>query len=1096
MASGSPAREVFEACLAVSVDDRDEVLRRNCGGDPELERQVRRLLEAHDRAQSAGLEGTCWSQPAPPTQIGPYRLIRVVGEGGMGVVYEAEQLQPVRRRVALKLIRSGFNSSRIAARFESERQLLALMDHPNIARILDAGTTADGRPYFVMELVEGIPLKAFCDRHRLTVKRRLELFISLCRAVQHAHQKGVIHRDLKPSNVLVGLQDGQPHLKIIDFGIAKALAPELADTRSHTRDGAVLGTPAYMSPEQAVTGALDIDTRSDLYSLGVMLYELLAGGPPLDPESVGLHAFLLRLADPHLEFPPPSARLQGPEGERAAWLCQTSAATLKNELAGDLDWVVMKAVSKERDRRYATAEALGLELQRFLDNEPILARPPSFSYRAGKVLRRHRPLMGAAAVAAVALTVGVAGVVTGLIQADQGRKEAEQQAVKAMAAETEANIRLRSALLAQARTLSRTRVPGQRFESLELLVQAASLQPGEDLQDEAFSVLPLTDVRPRLRWSKPGSDATTLAFDGDLARYGLALRGGGIEIRRSGTQELLHTIPALGGEVWGLRFSRDARFLAAKYDPSPGGGEAALRVWDTASWELKHELPGSVTGVAFAFSPDGETLFRVSGASRLTALDLGAGGTRFTADLPGLPHDLQASPDGRVLALAYRDPPGLELRDAGSGSRLRFLPSPDALYGVAWSAGGDMLAAAGADGTVPIWEADSGRVMRSLRGHQAEVVRVEFHPHYPLLLSYGWDETTRLWDASSGNQWLALPQQGHGFSADGARLAASGGEGYWIWEVHHRDYYWEWAGHRGKGPRCFDISPDGRIVASGGLDGVLLWKEAVSQPILRLPAGDVRAVLFGRDGSRLVTCGEKGLLEWQLPADPGGGVPKPVPMARGNCLYASMDADRRRLVSVIPARGVILQDLEGGEEVRRLSYFPGMASPSLAPAARRLAFGNWRGNRTLVLEQGGRIVAELLPGETSVAVGFSPDGRLLVTGTAREYRIWETEGWREIRRVPRPLRFSNLPGVSAYSADGRWLALVMDQNRIDLMPADGARRLVSLKLPDPRLISQIRFSPDGRRLLAASSVNRIHVWELSRMVAELERLGLGVGSDF
>jgi WD40 repeat protein len=173
-----------------------------------------------------------------------------------------------------------------------------------------------------------------------------------------------------------------------------------------------------------------------------------------------------------------------------------------------------------------------------------------------------------------------------------------------------------------------------------------------------------------------------------------------------------------------------------------------------------------------------------------------------------------------------------------------------------------------------------------------------------------------------------------------------------------------------------------------------------------------------------------------------------------------------------------------------------MASPSLAPAARRLAFGNWRGNRTLVLEQGGRIVAELLPGETSVAVGFSPDGRLLVTGTAREYRIWETEGWREIRRVPRPLRFSNLPGVSAYSADGRWLALVMDQNRIDLMPADGARRLVSLKLPDPRLISQIRFSPDGRRLLAASSVNRIHVWELSRMVAELERLGLGVGSDF
>lgn len=367
-----------------------------------------------------------------PQVIGPYHLVHVVGEGGMGVVWAAEQLEPVRRRVALKMLRAGADSGEVVARFEAERRILALMDHPGIAKVLDAGVTEDGRPYFVMELVRGIPIDVYCDRFRLTVRERVELFAHLCQAVQHAHQKGIIHRDLKPTNVLVVEQDGAPLPKIIDFGIAKATGQGPLSAPLLTSQGIAPGTLAYMSPEQAEGQDLDVDTRADIYSLGVMLYQVLAGQVPLDPRDAGAAPFLAQLISRDTPFPAPAARLPtGEAGERVAAARGTSRAALAAALGGDLGWVVMKAMEKDRSRRYETANALAMELRRWLGDEPVLARPPSAAYRAGKFVRRHRGVVAALAVAVLALAGGAVGATVGMMRAraaQEAAQAAEQRA--------------------------------------------------------------------------------------------------------------------------------------------------------------------------------------------------------------------------------------------------------------------------------------------------------------------------------------------------------------------------------------------------------------------------------------------------------------------------------------------------------------------------------------------------------------------------------------------------------------------------------------------------------------------------------------------
>ena len=361
--------------------------------------------------------------------MGPYRVLALLAQGGMGMVYVAEQSEPVRRRVALKVIKAGMDTREVVARFEAERQALAVMDHPSIAKVLDGGATADGRPYFVMELVKGIPITEYCDTHRLSTRERLLLFVDVCHAVQHAHQKGIIHRDLKPSNVLVMLQDGKPVPKVIDFGIAKALAHPLTERSLLTEVGHTVGTPAYMSPEQADPSALDVDTRTDVYSLGIMLFELLVGRLPIDPVEVGLAIYLMRLAQRDASIGTPSAKLStlGNAAATVSLQRRSDPKSLHRELRGDLDWIVMKALEPDRTRRYETVNGLAMDITRHLSDEPVTARPPSTLYRLSRFARRNRLAVAAGAIVAATLVIGLSVAAVGLVRARRAEALARQE---------------------------------------------------------------------------------------------------------------------------------------------------------------------------------------------------------------------------------------------------------------------------------------------------------------------------------------------------------------------------------------------------------------------------------------------------------------------------------------------------------------------------------------------------------------------------------------------------------------------------------------------------------------------------------------------
>ena len=483
---------IFNAAIEIKSNaERAAFVKSACGDDTALLARVEALLKVHFEDESflksppGGMDGTLDAGPlteGPGTSIGRYKLLQLIGEGGFGVVYMAEQQEPIRRKVALKIIKLGMDTKQVIARFEAERQALAIMDHPNIAKVFDAGATDTGRPYFVMELVKGIPITEYCDKNNLDTRQRLELFIDVCKAVQHAHQKGIIHRDIKPSNVMITLHDGKPVPKIIDFGIAKATQHRLTEKTLFTEYRQFIGTPEYMSPEQAEMGGLDIDTRSDIYSLGVLLYELLTGTTPFEAEKLRSAAYdeirrIIREDEP----PRPSTRLST-LGEALTDIAKhrdVQPGELCRIVRGDLDWVVMKTLEKDRTRRYETANELAMDVERHLGDEPVSAGPPSVRYRLHKFVRRHRTAVASGSLIAVAIVAGLVVSTVMYFRAEQARgreaaarAEAERQASISQAV----NEFLNKDLLA---SVDPARAKGREVTVMEVLDNAAEKIEGK-----------------------------------------------------------------------------------------------------------------------------------------------------------------------------------------------------------------------------------------------------------------------------------------------------------------------------------------------------------------------------------------------------------------------------------------------------------------------------------------------------------------------------------------------------------------------------------------------------------------------------------------